>query len=123
MNEEQYEDAYSAPLPIDWNEWNRLYAAWRQHNKGRMARLSSYKGFGDKNFMADDVLGVWRIKHAGETVAVELSEVTFPDLTKPRSGERARFVGITYHTPEKGRWTPESGLAATLEDLERELFG
>lgn len=110
-----YVEATPAPFPIDWNVWRDVWNSWLQEqlDSGTFTR-SSYK-FPPANFLADEVLGVWRVN--GRTV--ELSEVTFPDLAGPRRPHgRARFVGITYG---QASGNVSGGVVSTFRELEREL--
>lgn len=94
-----------AELPMDWDQWRQLWAAWKADHADQLQR-SSFR-FPAKNIMADEVLGVWRI--AGRTV--ELSEVTFLG---------ARGIGITFGEGS-GTWVPENGVVHTFAELEQEL--
>lgn len=113
-------------FPLDWNEWREMWADWRADmiDRGRLAR-SSYR-FPPKNFLADEVLGTWRVDGPNGGQNVELSEVTFPALG--RDGQASRYVGVTYGTGA-GTCTPAdygregNSLCASFAQLERELFG
>lgn len=89
-------------FPLDWNEWRQVWAEWRRH----WAPEPSRHRFAGRNFLADEVLGVYRI--AGRDV--ELSEVTF-------CGQR--FIGVTYAAADG---TTSGGIHETFAELEAELF-
>ena len=100
-------------FPVDWTEWRKEWGEWRTAHAADLQPTSW--NFGPKNFLADEILGSWNVNGR----PVELSEVTFPDLSVPGSaysGERNRFVGITF-----GSSVPETALAASFEELERAL--
>jgi hypothetical protein len=92
-------------FPLDWNEWRTQWAAWKADHAEHLGR-SSYR-FGRKNFMADEVLGVWSINGR----PVELSEVTFG---------ANRYVGITFGSAS-GSDRPDAPLVSTFAELEHEL--
>ena len=104
-----------AAFPVDWNDWRTEWKTWREEHSADL-KPSSWR-FPPKNFMADDVIGVFSISGRN----VELSEVTFPDLSKQGSigsGNRVRYVGVTSDT---GAGTENGGLASTFAELERAL--
>jgi len=96
---------------LDWNEWRREWRDWSAAHADRMAPTRS--PFQGKNFLADEVLGVWKVN--GRTV--ELSEMTFPNL-----GERdergalihkdVRRIGVTFQDE-----TAVVGSFAKLEEV------
>jgi hypothetical protein len=104
----------TAPFPMDWNAWRVLWGAWlaEQEANGTLTR-SSFR-FPGKNFLADEILGVWRVE--GRTA--ELSETTFPSLEPGSRGAHHRFVGVTFGT---GAGMEAGGVAGTFEELERAL--
>lgn len=74
-----------------------------------------------KNFIADEVLGTWSVNGRN----VELSEVTFPNLSERDENGRlkqfqVRYIGITFGTGG-GSDAPDSPLVSTFAELEREL--
>lgn len=80
-------------FPIDYDEWRAEWRDWLGRQTFGRVRKSPFEG---KNFLADEILGVWRI--GGQ--AVELSSVTFPNLSeRDERGrlieKRNRMVGIT----------------------------
>jgi hypothetical protein len=98
-------------FPVDWDEWWQEWSAWRANKSTALAPNRSGYRFPPKNFMADEILGVWEI--AGRVV--ELSEVTF-DLGR----ERSRSVGVTIGDPETGEHH-NGGLAHSWRELENLL--
>ena len=103
------------PFPLDWNEFRRLWSAWLADVQagGQLARLKGRTPFKGKNFMADEIIGVYHGPEWG--VLVELSEVRFP----ARGGSDVRYIGVTFSNVETGEtWVPDpSGLAASFADL------
>lgn len=105
--------ATTKPFPLDWDQWRDQWMQWRgDHPEIARARKNPFRG---KNFLADDVLGVYRIN--GRTV--ELSEVTFPNLSdRDDNGNlirgNFRYIGATF---EDGA----TDLARSFADLERIL--
>lgn len=84
------------PFPLGWDQWRTQWLAWKDAHTGPGGLLPAHKDvrFPGKNFMADEILGVWKLPSGRH---VELSEVTFPDLTKPPTRtDYKRFVGITF---------------------------
>ena len=113
----------NARFPVDWSEWRPLWDAWitEQLETGQLTR-SSYR-FPPANFLADEVLGVYGVRGPNGTGrAVELSEVTFPDLSESASKRgrpsMARYVGVTFGS---GSGTESGGIASTFGELERAL--
>lgn len=105
----------SSPLPIDWDEWRSQWQAWVNAHPTLRPFNRHHHGMnpfaGPKNFLADEVLGVF-VTPAGRRV--ELSEVTFPDLSKPSwLGEKRRYVGITWD----GIGGRDTGLAESWAEL------
>lgn len=94
-------------FPVDWNEWRALWSDWRDEHAAEL-RPSKHQFPHQKNLMADEILGVWRINGRN----VELSEVVFT------IGETHRYIGLTFSTGAGG----ETGLAASFGELE-ELLG
>jgi len=86
-------------FPLDYDQWRREWVAWcaRQERTGtfRGIRNSPFTG---RNFLADEVLGVWTV--CGR--AVELSSVVFPNLEERDAAtgklidKRIRRIGITF---------------------------
>lgn len=77
---------------IDYDDWRSEWSAWLAAHPLKRTR-SPFKG---RNFLADDILGVFQV--GGQ--AVELSEVTFPNLSDRDSRGRLierqnRMIGIT----------------------------
>jgi len=112
-----------ARFPTDWSEWRPMWEAWiaAQLESGRLTR-SGYR-FPPANFLADEVLGVYGVRGPNGTGrTVELSEVTFPDLSESahRRGrpQMARYVGVTFG---QASGTESGGIAATFAELERAL--
>ena len=106
-------DTRTDALPLDWDKWRTEWADWLQRNQGEMhyLRSSPFKG---KNFLADQILGVWRI--SGRTV--ELCEMTFPNLEdRDERGmlirEERRRIGVTFADGE----TAVVGSFAALEKV------
>lgn len=103
-----------AQFPTDWNEWWKVWTAWKRHHD---LLPTSYR-FPGKNLLADEVLGTFSINGRN----VELSEVTFPNLSeRDENGRlrdhRVRMVGITF-----GIGVDQAGaVATTFAELEREL--
>lgn len=101
------------PFPLDWNEWRGQWEAWRSARASDL-KPTSFR-FPGKNFMADAILGTWAINDRN----VELSELTFPDLSKPpMSGEQVRLVGVTFGT---GAMSDGGAVVATFAELEEVL--
>lgn len=98
-------------FPTDWNAWRVLWQEWKESHAGDMRR-PKVRAAG-KNFLAGDVLGTWEI--GGRTV--ELSEVTFPDLSS--RGETVRYVGVSYVRADRSIDGGE--LVRSFAELEREL--
>jgi hypothetical protein len=98
-------------FPLDWYEFRDQWHAWvREHLPKLHNTEYIFKG---KNFMADDVLGVWEINGRN----VEIATFTFPDLTKPGwSADRVRSVGVTFGDSDSG------GVVHSFTELE-ELLG
>ena len=97
-------------FPVDWTEWNKLWLAWKAEHRAdlRPGKPGTFEG---KNFLADDILGRWRIN--GEEV--ELSEVRMPEFgVRPRRD--IRFVGITFGH-DRGTPDDRGGLVETFGDL------
>jgi len=90
----------TTPLPLDWPQWRTLWAAFRYEQNDWQTSTWRAKGV---NFMADEILGVWRIGNR----TVELSEVTFLG---------SRGIGITYVTGA-GTEVPEDGVAHSFAEL------
>lgn len=105
--------ARTEELPLDWDEWRSEWRTWENAHAAQMRRTPS--PFQGKNFLADDVLGVWKVN--GRTV--ELSEMTFPNLEvrDPQTGRllegHKRRVGITFADGE----TAVVGSFAQLEQV------
>lgn len=107
------------PFPIDWNEWKTLWDAWKLEHADRL-RPTSFR-FPGQNLLADEKLGTFSINGRN----VELSEVTFPNLSeRDENGRlkshRVRYVGITFGTGA-GTDAPDNPVVGTFADLEREL--
>lgn len=104
------------PFPVEWTEWRAVWEAWSadQREDGLLG-ASSYR-FPEPNFLADEVIGVFTLRSAGREGPVELSEVTFPDLSggkRPR--QTLRYVGVTFG---EGAGHVDGGLAASFAELE-----
>jgi len=104
------------PFPLDWEEWQ---TAWREWLNAHADDLKpTRERFPGKNFMADEVLGTWKI--AGRLV--ELSTFRFPNLEERDDAGRLiekehRSVGIT-----RGIGADSNGdVAASFAELERML--
>lgn len=90
-------NAATSTLPMDYNEWRSEWREWREAHAAQLidVRRSPFKG---KNFLADEVLGVWKVN--GRTV--ELSSVTFPNFEDrdPDTGRLLegykRRIGVTF---------------------------
>ena len=102
-------------FPLDWNEWRKQWDAWRATSGLYRSRKNpwTYKG---KNFLADAVLGVYR---ASNGRIVELSEVTFPNLSeRDERGnlirDEYRYIGLTFDNGD-------TGLVRSFAELEREI--
>lgn len=100
-------------LPLDWDEWRTEWSDWLQRNQDAMHYVSR-SPFAGKNFLADEVLGVWKVN--GRTV--ELSEMTFPNLEdRDERGmlirEDRRRIGVTFADDE----TAVVGSFAALEEV------
>lgn len=98
-------------FPIDWTEWDKAWHAWTQAH----AMRRSHARFPGKNFLADEVLGVYSMNGR----AVELSAVTFPDLGSGSMERKRRYVGITWLGDDGS--TINGGLASTFADLDELL--
>lgn len=103
-------------FPLDYYEWRKQWDDWRQQHAADLKPTS--KRFEGKNFLADDVLGTWRIN--GRTV--ELSEVVFPNLSeRDENGqlirEDYRRIGITYGIGVDGA----GAVVGSFAELEQEL--
>jgi len=85
----------TAPLPLDWNQWRKVWATWLTSFEARYGVTRGCAGdpFPGRNLMSDEVLGTWTVGQTGDRRPVELSEVTFPDLANP--GSTVRLVGVT----------------------------
>lgn len=116
-------------FPIGWDEWRKEWSEWlhagQKPNTHYRPGLNHYgrSPFPPKNFLADEVLGVFRI---GSKI-VELSEITFPNLSeRDESGrlieKRVRMVGITYwvNNGEK-EGTESGGVVSSFAELEAAL--
>lgn len=106
-------------FPLDWDQWRTQWDAWKQDHADRLGR-STFR-FPDKNFLADEILGVWSVNGRN----VELSEVTFPNLTeRDEHGHlirrQVRFIGITFGTGA-GCDTPDQPVVRSFAQLEHEL--
>jgi hypothetical protein len=104
----------SEPFPINWNIWHTQWGEWFDAHAGHF--LNTSWRFPAANFLADDRLGTWSVNGRN----VELSEVTFPDLSRPgalANNYRNRYVGITFSTGAGA----ESALASTFAELEEAL--
>lgn len=80
-------------FPLDWDEWQ---SEWNQYRAAMDQRWTKTTKFRGKNFLADEVLGAWKVN--GRTV--ELSTGTFPNFSE--RDERGnlkhydrRFIGVT----------------------------
>lgn len=111
------DDLLTTPFPLDWNEWREMWDEWRATRSADILKRSSYK-FPGKNFIADEVLGVWGITFPdGSGRAVELSETTFMGT---------RGIGITYGAGGE-RYVPSDlgdnrpNVVHTFAELEKEL--
>lgn len=101
-------------LPLDWDEWRSEWSQWRTAHEAQLVdvRRSPFQG---KNFLADEVLGVWKVNGR----VVELSSVTFPNLSErdPETGRlldtRNRLFGVTFADGE----TAVVGTFAALEEI------
>ena len=106
------------PFPLDWNEFRRLWSAWLADVQagGQLARFKGRTPFKGKNFMADEIIGVFHGPEWG--VLVELSEVKMPDFGA-RPQRDVRYIGVTFGNVKTGEtWVPEpSGLAASFAGL------
>lgn len=114
-----HDAAYAEPFPLDYTAFKNLFRGWLagEVGAGRMTR-TSYQ-FPGRNFMADEVLGVWsRVYENGTGLNVELSMVTFPGIGY--RAEPVRYVGITIGDGG-GRWVPRNGLVRTFDELAAEL--
>ena len=100
-------------FPIDWDEWRQEWSAWRKAHADSL-KPSSYK-FPPKNFLADEILGVWSINGR----AVELSEVTMPDFSAGYGASSVRFIGITYGAA--GTVHLAGPIVSSFAELEQEL--
>jgi hypothetical protein len=107
-------NAETLTLPLDWDEWRTAWMDWRAAHPevGRSRTRSPFQG---KNFLADAVLGVYRVN--GRTV--EMSEVVFPNLSdRDDNGNLirgdCRYIGLTFADGA-------TDLARSFEDLERIL--
>ena len=108
------------PFPLDWNEFRHLWSAWLADVQagGQLAwyRDTRRTPFSGKNFLADEIIGVYHGPEWG--VLVELSEIRMPDFgARPRRD--VRYIGVTFGNVKTGEtWVPEpSGLAASFADL------
>jgi hypothetical protein len=104
-------------LPLDWDEWRNEWSEWLTANRHRLGETR--ERFPGKNFLADERLGTWKVNGR----LVELSEVTFPNLTERDDEgrlirETVRGIGITY-----GIGADAAGAVVhSFHELERELF-
>ena len=92
----------SVPLPIDWNAWRTQLHDWLSAHPGVRAVSRRRTPFDavDRNLLADDIVGIFRLPTGR---IVELSEVTFPDLSEPSwNARRLRYVGLTFDAPGTG---------------------
>lgn len=106
-------------LPLDWDEWRREWQTWRlEHAYALEPRPKCIPG---KNLLADEIIGTFCVLPTGRTV--ELSEVTFPDLTTRDArgnltGATVRGIGLTFADDRTGNvvhsW-PELETALGLE--------
>jgi hypothetical protein len=106
------------PLPIDWDDWRRELHDWLAAHPELHAVSKRGTPFYDidRNLMADDVIGLFRLPSGR---LVELSEVTFPDLTRPsRSADRRRYIGVTFDGPGAAA---SGDLSDSWTHLERQL--
>lgn len=100
----------------DWDEWN---GQWRQWLNGHRHRMTSVpKAIPGKNFLADDIIGTYRV---GGRI-VELSEVVFPNLSErdPATGRllegRVRAIGLTFADDRSGN------VVHSFSELEQSLW-
>jgi hypothetical protein len=82
-------------FPLDWNEWRKEWNEWREAHAD--ALKTTRERFPGKNFLATEKLGTWNI---GGRI-VEMSEMTFPNLTeRDESGRLKRYdirgIGLTF---------------------------
>jgi hypothetical protein len=103
-------------LPLDWDEWRGQWQQWRLAHATDLR--STDRHFPGKNFLANEKLGTWKIKGR----VVELSEVTFPNLTERDERGRlkihdVRAIGITYGVGVDSAGT----VVHSFAELEREL--
>lgn len=106
------------PFPIDWNAWRTELHDWLAAHPELHAVSKRGTPFADvdRNLMADEVIGLFRLPGGR---LVELSEVTFPDLSRPSwSAERRRYVGVTFDGPGA---MSSGDLCESWADLERQL--
>lgn len=103
-------------FPLDWGEWHAEWQAWLKAHEGPYMR-SVRKFKPGKNFLADDILGCWQVPNG----LVELSEVTFPNLSErdPQTGRlldfNTRYVGVTWSRDG------EQPLVRSFDELEEVL--
>lgn len=113
------QDTVTDRLPLDWDEWQNEWKRWKA---AHVEDLREYHGqrIHGKNFLADDVLGTWKINGR----VVELSEVTFPNLSErdAQTGRlidrRDRMIGITY---KNGDESESGGVVSSFAELESAL--
>jgi hypothetical protein len=80
----------TAGFPLDWNEWQREWHAWRsKHSADLKGTRDRFPG---RNFLANDRLGTWKVNGR----LVEMSEVTFPDFGARPRGDDIRGIGLTF---------------------------
>jgi len=93
------QDTATTGLPLDWDEWRKEWKAWKSAHEDDLRPIGAMRSaFPGKNFLADEVLGVWKVNGR----AVELSEVVFPNLSERDAAtgrlieKRIRSIGITF---------------------------
>lgn len=106
---------YVGTFPLSWDEWRHQWDAYEATSGLRRSRTNPWTDK-SKNFLADDVLGVYR---ASNGRIVELSEVTFPNLSeRDENGnlihDNRRYIGFTF---DDGY----TGLVRSFAELELEI--
>lgn len=108
------------PFPRDWNQWRALWEEWLEvgqflRSEVRFLQRTSYRFEGGKNFLAEEILGVFRDTHTGRLF--ELSESTFLEI---------RGIGITEMKFVDGELVIDhdgaSGVVHSFAELETVVF-
>ena len=101
-------------FPTDWNVWREQWRFWISQHPELVPIRKAIPG---QNFLSDEIIGTYRLPTGR---AVELNEVTFPNLEERDESGRLidrtnRFVGLVFADDRSG------SLAANFAELEEAL--